>query len=96
MHFEFSAEKNYLLIKERGVSFEEVIAILKEKKELGIIKHPNEKKYPHQNIFIVEIGLYIYAVPYVKKNRDTLFLKTIFPSRKLARKYLREVNHEKT
>ncbi len=77
------------------MSFEEVIAILTEGKMFDVIEHPNVKKYPHQQIFIVEIGGYVYGVPFVIKNKNTIFLKTIYPSRKLTKQYLHEVKHEK-
>ena len=74
--------------KERGVSFEEVELKILEKDILDIILHPNKKKYPHQKIFIIQIGQYVYAVPFVE-NEDEVFLKTIFPDRKLTKKYLK-------
>jgi len=30
----------------------------------------------------------VYLAPYVRKDRYTVFLKTIFPSRKLTKQYL--------
>jgi hypothetical protein len=32
---------------------------------------------------------YVYLVPFVKKDESTIFLKTIFPHRKLTQPYLR-------
>ena len=50
--------------------------------------HPNKLKYPNQKIYIVNLNGYVYLVPFVRKNTQTIFLKTIFPSRKLTKKYL--------
>lgn len=86
----FDPKKNALLIKERGVSFEEIIAILEEKGPIDVIHHPNKKKYPNQEIYVVEIDTYIYLVPFIKE-KNSFFLKTIFPSRKATKKYLKEV-----
>ena len=47
----------------------------------------NAKKYKNQGIFVVEINKYIYLVPFVE-NGPKIFLKTIFPSRKMTKKYL--------
>ncbi len=89
--FEFSAEKNQFLIKERGICFEDVIAAIDDGNLLDIIKHHNEKKYPNQKIYVVHIDDYVYLVPFVRKDEQTVFLKTIFPSRKLTKKYLGKV-----
>lgn len=86
--YEFSAEKNQQLIKERGVSFEEAIAALANDKLIDTIAHPNIEKYPNQFIYILEINGYVYLLPFVRKNQTTVFLKTLFPSRKLTKQYL--------
>lgn len=83
----FDPEKNSWLIKQRKISFEEVIAILEKQGPIDVIVHPNKEKYPSQEIFIVEVNLYIYLVPFIQ-NGNKVFLKTIFPSRKMQKKYL--------
>ena len=85
--FDWDTEKNEMLINSRGVSFEEVIAILESGGELDILDHPNKEKYAHQKIYVVEINGYVYLVPFVQ-DKDKIFLKTIIPSRKAQRKYL--------
>ena len=50
---------------------------------------PNADRYPGQRIAVVEVNQYAYLVPYVESN-DHLFLKTIIPSRKATRDYLRQ------
>ncbi len=86
--YDFSSEKNNQLIKERGISFEEIIVTLEKGKILDILEHPNSEKYPHQKIYIVQINNYIYSVPFVRKSEQEIFLKTAFPNRKLTKKYL--------
>jgi uncharacterized DUF497 family protein len=88
--FEFSAEKNQQLIKERGISFEDIVAALANGKLLDVIVHHNSSKYPTQEIYMVDINGYVYLVPFVRKDKRTVFLKTIFPSRKMTKKYLSE------
>ena len=88
LHYEFSADKNRHLIQERSVSFEDVISALNNEKLLDIIEHPNYLKYPNQMIYVINLNGYIYLVPFVRKNPQTVFLKTIFPSRKLTKIYL--------
>jgi len=85
--YNFDREKNKWLLKERQVSFEEVISLLDTVGPLDVIKHHNQKDYPNQKIYVVEIDEYIYLVPFVRKGNE-IFLKTIFPNRKLTKKYL--------
>jgi hypothetical protein len=88
IHYEFSVDKNQYLIKERYISFEDVVAALDNGKLLDTIDHHNMTKYPNQKIYIVNINGYVYLIPFVRKDTETVFLKTIFPSRKLTKKYL--------
>jgi len=90
MHFniEYSEEKNFLLKETRGVCFDEVLIAVEKEDIVDVLKHHNEK-YQHQRILVLEINHYIYAVPYViNKDKKTIFLKTIYPSRVLTKKYL--------
>lgn len=91
IQYEFSADKNQCLIKERGVSFEDVAVALDNGKLLDTIDHHNAGKYPNQEIYIVNINEYVYLVPFVKKDKQAVFLKTVIPSRKLTKKYLGKV-----
>lgn len=50
-------------------------------------EHPNKKRYPLQRILVVAIENYAYYVPYVE-DKEKIFLKTIFPSRRATKKYL--------
>jgi len=83
----WNADKNQLLIKERGVSFEDVVFYLSQGEVLDDLKHPNNDKYPDQRIFVLSIDGYVYLVPYVE-TRSEIFLKTIIPSRKATKQYL--------
>lgn len=88
--FDFSLEKDALLKERRDISFEEIIEAIEKGDLLGDIEHFHKVKYPNQRIFIVKAKNYVYAVPYVvDKKRRVIFLKTIYPNRKLAKKYLK-------
>ena len=89
----YSLEKNELLKSQRDISFEDVILALENGKLLDDIKHPNKEKYPNQNIFIIliEIKNYVYLVPYVE-DEESIFLKTIIPSRQINKKYNKGVS----
>ncbi len=84
---DWNAAKNEILKSERGVSFEEVMAALIEDGFLDIVKHPNEQKYSHQKMFVVNVDNYVYLVPFVEDD-EKIFLKTIIPSRQATKRYL--------
>ncbi len=85
--FNWNSEKNNQLLKDRNIGFEDVIVAIDSGKILDVVKHPNKEQYPNQKIFVVEIDNYAYLVPFVE-NKDEVFLKTIFASRKATRDYL--------
>ena len=87
--FDYSTEKDLILREIRNIGFEDIIEAIKNGNLLDDIDHFNKKKYFSQRIFIVKVKYNIYAVPYVIDNkRKVRFLKTIYPSRKLNKKYL--------
>ncbi|MFH1289734.1 MAG: toxin [Patescibacteria group bacterium] len=87
--FDWNNEKNALLKKARGVSFEQVVEAIKSNRLIMAIKHPNQKKYHNQKILIVEIEGYAYLIPCIEAE-NKIFLKTIFPSREFTKIYLEE------
>ncbi len=88
MIFDFDPLKNKLLKETRDISFEEIIEEIENGDNvLDIIKHSNTIKYPNQRLYIIKTKWYIYAVPFVK-DWDKVFLKTIFPDRRLIKKYI--------
>ena len=89
--YEFAVEKNLWLKENRGIGFEEVIAVLAEGGMLAIVEHPNKVRYSHQKMYVIEINSYVYIVPFVRKNKHCVFLKTIFKSRKMTKQYLGKI-----
>ena len=89
--FRWSAEKNETLVRERGISFEEVVQRIADGAKIIETDHPNQEKYPNQKILIVDVVGYAYLVRCVKDGNE-YFLKTIIPSRKATRKYLGDQN----
>lgn len=86
----FNEEKNELLKATRGVNFEEVIKAIESGRVLDNLLHPSEK-YAHQRLLVVEINEYMYAVPcIIDPLKKEIFLKTIYPSRKLTHTYRRK------
>jgi hypothetical protein len=81
----FDPGKNAWLIRERGISFERIIALIGEGNLMQVLAHPNGERYPNQLLYEVDVDGYVFVVPVVKEGR-TLFLKTIFPSRRATPK----------
>ena len=86
--FDWNDEKNKLLERSRGISFEEVLVYIQNGSVLDIIRHPNRNRYPGQNMIVLDIDGYVWLVPYIKTG-GVRFLKTIIPSRKATREYLK-------
>jgi uncharacterized DUF497 family protein len=85
-HYKWNNEKNEKLKIERGISFEQIAMHVERGDVLDIVDHPNQKKYPNQQLLVVEINNYAYLVPFLKvKDENGKFLKTIIPSRKATR-----------
>lgn len=84
--FNWSPEKNQLLLRERGITFERIVFEIASGNELAVLEHPNQETYPGQRISIVQVDDYVYAVPFVETETE-IFLKTIIPSRKATRQY---------
>ena len=87
--YNWNAEKNLLLKKERNLSFEQIVSHIESGDLLDIVEHQNQEKFSHQKILIVQIEDYVIAVPFVENGKER-FLKTIIPSRKLTKKYLKD------
>jgi hypothetical protein len=87
--FRWSSAKDEELRAERGISFEVVVAAIGLGGLLDVRAHPNQARYPAQSVLVVGVDGYVYLVPFAEEE-DYLFLKTVIPSRKATRDYLRE------
>jgi len=66
----------------RGMSFEEIL----NGKVIDIVDHPQRA---HQKKLIIVFNGYCWAVPFVM-DKETRFLKTLYPSRQATRHYLKK------
>ena len=87
--FRWGPGKNEALKAERGISFESVVVAIESGGLLDVLTHPNQAKYPQQRILVVSADNYVYLVPFLEDD-DCYFLKTVIPSRKATRVYLRD------
>ena len=87
--FRWNPEKNATLRADRGVSFESIVVAVESGGLLDILAHPNQAKYPRQHILVVACDDYAYLVPVVEED-EYFFLKTVIPSRKATKTYLKQ------
>jgi hypothetical protein len=91
--FRWSDEKNLQLYRQRGMTFEDVVAAIEQGKLIDDIPHPDTARFGHQRMLVVEIKEYACLVPYVLED-DAKFLKTIYRSRKADRLYAKREEDE--
>ena len=72
--YAFDPQKNAWLIRERGLGFEHIIALIESSKLIEVLEHPNAERYPNQLLYEVDVDGYVHIVPVVRESR-TLFLK---------------------
>jgi len=92
-YFDWSTDKNERLKKQRDITFEEIVFHILHDGLLDVLKHPNKEKYPGQRIFVVDVEGYVYFVPFVE-TEESVFLKTIIPSRKMTKKHIKGDQYE--
>lgn len=83
----WNPEKNKLHKEERSISFEDVVLHISIGGILNTFEHPNQERYPGQQIHVIDIEGYAYLVPFVESENE-VFLKTIIPSRRATKIYL--------
>ena len=87
--FRWSPEKGVALRATRGVSFEDIVVAIESGGLVDIVAHPNQSRYPDQRVLVVACGGYVHLVPFVEE-AECFFLKTVIPSRKATRDYLKQ------
>ncbi|PIV08135.1 toxin [Candidatus Roizmanbacteria bacterium CG17_big_fil_post_rev_8_21_14_2_50_39_7] len=86
--YEWDKEKGEKLKNERGIGFEEIVLKIIAGEVLDIISNPSSN-FSSQKVYVIQIYNYIYYVPHVDDG-ERVFLKTIIPSRKATKKYLKK------
>lgn len=87
MRYKWNEQKNQELKSVRGFGFDDILPILEKGEIISIFKHQNSKKYPNQYILILIFEGYACEVPFVFEDETTIFLKTIFKSRKANKSF---------
>ena len=78
LNFTWSADKNHLLKRQRGVAFEDVYIGLWHRVAVGTIFSHNPEQHPGQDLLLIMIRDYLCAVPY-QRIGDSIRLMTIYP-----------------
>ncbi|WP_045800377.1 hypothetical protein [Rickettsia amblyommatis] len=84
----YNHEKNVKLLHERGIGFEKIIQPIADGNLLDIKLHHNQEQYKEKILYVRMIAQ-VYAVLYIKGNKDAIFLNTLFPSRKAKKEFLK-------
>jgi hypothetical protein len=84
--YRYNPEKSERLKKERGIDFEDVIALIALGRIVRFKENPNKEIYPHQYMYEIDVDGYIYIVPFVLDG-TVGFLKTIYPSRLATKRH---------
>ena len=82
-YLNWNSEKNEILKRERGISFEEIAYLFESGQVIGIEENP---RHPNQRMYILEIDNYAIIAP-CEENDNEIFLKTAFPNRKYTKRY---------
>ena len=88
MRYHWDAAKNEWLIRHRRISFEDVVWAIAHGHLLDVLISDKER-YKGQQQLVVNVKGYAYLVPMVEEG-ETIVLKTVIPSRKVTRQYLRK------
>jgi hypothetical protein len=65
-HYKWNHEKNEKLKADRGLGFEQIILHIERGDLIDVVEHPNQFKYPNQQMLVVKINDYVYLVPFVE------------------------------
>jgi uncharacterized DUF497 family protein len=84
--FVWNNDKNVFLRAERGISFEDIVFHILAGDIIDTFHHPNQQRYPGQQIHAIAVEDYVYLVPFVESEEE-VFLKTIILSRKATKQY---------
>ena len=88
MRYYWETAKNEWPIRHRKISFEDIVWAIAQGRLVDVLISGKER-YKGQTQLVVEVKGYAYLIP-VAEEGEMIILKTIIPSRKLTRQYLRK------
>lgn len=88
MEYHWDPVKDAWLRRVRSISFEDVVWAIAHDGLLDVLISTNAR-YRGQKQLVVRVKAYVHLVPIVEEG-DRVILKTVIPSRKLTKAYLRK------
>ncbi len=82
-YLNWNIEKNEILKRERGISFEEIACLIESGQIVTVEKNQGRS---NQSIYILNIENYAFVVPFIETENE-ISLKTVFPSRKYTKRF---------
>jgi hypothetical protein len=82
--YRYDPAKDARLRAARGRGFTEIIALIEAGHLLAVVLHPNQARYPGQEIALMDVEGYVYRVPFEREG-TTWHLRTIYASRHATR-----------
>jgi hypothetical protein len=76
----WNADKDLWLQEHRGVSFQDIAACILSDNLVDMIENTERGG---QQAFLIRFRDYIWVVPFVLEEGESIFLKTAYPSRKM-------------
>ena len=70
------------LVRERGISFEQIIALIEGSKLIQVLEHQNAERYPNQLLYEVDVDGYVHVVPAVREGRILFSKRSIRAARR--------------
>lgn len=86
LKYEFDDQKSKEIKKERGLGFEEIVTVIENGNIIDSYDHPDQRKYPGQKIYEIDVYGYVWRVPYIKTG-TSIRLITGYPCRKATKKH---------
>jgi hypothetical protein len=80
----WNAEKDLWLQEHRGVSFQDIAACILSDNLVDMIENQSRGG---QEAFVIRFQEYIWVVPFVIEDDESIFLKTAYPSRKMNARF---------
>ena len=80
----WNADKDLWLQEHRGVSFQDIAACILSDNLVDMIEN---RERGGQQAFLIRFRDYIWVVPFVFEEGESIFLKTAYPSRKMNARF---------
>ena len=80
----WNADKDLWLQEHRGVSFQDIAACILSDNLVDMIENTERGG---QQAFLIRFRDYIWVVPFVLEEGESIFLKTAYPSRKMNARF---------